>query len=111
MEAEQFYKQLGSILAERRRAKGLTQTQLADRIGVPRTRLANVETGRQSVHVHQLVEIANALGAHSIEALLPANFWVPQNATQSSKVETTGSRLSVRQQKQVADIFDSLGED
>ena len=105
-----FYKHLGATLAARRRHKGMTQSELAERIGMPRARLANVETGRQTIHVHQLVEIATALGARSIEAILPANFWLSEGAPTSQSVTTTGSSLSADQKRTIAGIFESLSE-
>ncbi len=110
MRQDTFYRQLGTTLAQRRREKGLSQSQVASRIDVPRARLANIETGRQSVSVHQLVELASVLGVKSVEALLPANFILPVNAERASPVETTGSHLNAEQKKKIASIFDSLSD-
>lgn len=110
MEQRTFYSALGGRIADRRGAKNMTQAALSERIGIPRARLASIESGRQSIHVHQLVEIANALGVKSIEALLPANFWLPANSGVADAVEFTGSALSAEQKRQIAGIFDSLGD-
>lgn len=110
MKQDQFYRQLGAALAARRVDKGMSQAQLSSRIGIPRARLANIETGRQSVHVHQLVELASALGVGSVEALLPANFILPETAVGDAHINTTGSSLSAEQRSKIASIFDSLGD-
>lgn len=108
--SQDFYRSLGATIASKRKAKGLTQVELAERIGMSRAALANVETGRQGVHVHQFVEVANALGIRSFETLLPANLWLPDNVANAPRVATTGSTLTSRQKRQVANIFDVLGD-
>lgn len=47
----------------------MTQATLASRTGLLRTTVTNIERGHQAVLVHQLVEIANVLGA-SVSDLL-----------------------------------------
>ena len=89
----------------------MTQSRLAKRLDVSRDVVANIESGRQKVHVHQLVEIANALSARSVETLLPANLWVKANSTVTDEFEVTGSELSAEQRRQVASILDVLGAD
>ena len=110
MEAHEFYRFLGRAIAEKRKAKRFTQAELAGKIGMTRAALANVETGRQGVQVHQLVEIANALGVSSFETLLPANLWLPAAPAKPPRVATTGPSLTKEQKFQVASIFDLLGD-
>lgn len=110
METREFYRQLGVALAKRRRARNLTQAQLAERVGLSRAGMANVETGRQGVHVHQLVEIATALGVTSLETLLPANFWIDKRSDEPAGVKVTGSRLTSAERSQVSRIVDMLAD-
>ena len=65
------YRTLGAAVAQRRRSLGLTQEDLASRIGMTRASLASIETGRQSVLLHQVYELADALGLDGIQALAP----------------------------------------
>ena len=65
-----LYKRLGTIIKERRRQIGLTQEQLSRQLEVSRASLANIETGRQKVLVHQLYRLADKLDIE-VTALLP----------------------------------------
>ena len=54
--------QIDKGIAERRGALGLTQQDLADRMGVPRSQTTAWETGRNSIMSHDLPWIAHHLG-------------------------------------------------
>lgn len=54
---------LGGAVAEARRARGLTQTELAERIGVNRAYLAAIEGGRTNRLVEHLLRAFRRLGA------------------------------------------------
>ncbi len=54
-----------SKLANLRRAQGITQVQLAERLGRPQSLISAIESGRMSPHVETLVAIARELG-HNI---------------------------------------------
>ena len=51
-----------SLIAQARVAKGLTQAQLAEAIGVKPTQIANWEQGTRKPKVGALMKIADALG-------------------------------------------------
>jgi|SRR5215213_5345306 transcriptional regulator with XRE-family HTH domain len=68
---EGLYVGLGTLVRARRERKGMTQSQLADRIGMTRTSITNIEKGRQKVQLHTLYDIAIALDALPAE-LLPS---------------------------------------
>ena len=70
METPLLYKRLGTAIKERRKQLGLTQEQLSDQLEISRASLANVETGRQRLLVHQLYRLARGLGV-KVVALLP----------------------------------------
>ena len=71
MSAAAVYRVLGAAVAQRRRSLGLTQEDLASRVGMTRASLANIETGRQGVLLHQVYELADALGLDGIQTLAP----------------------------------------
>lgn len=48
-------------LAELRKARGLTQEELAERVGVTRTHIAKIESGKFSASVRLLAKIAKVL--------------------------------------------------
>jgi transcriptional regulator with XRE-family HTH domain len=55
-------RRLGVRLRELRAGRGLTQLRLAERSGISRPSIANVEAGRQNVSLRQLCALAAALG-------------------------------------------------
>src|ERR1700728_4911224 len=75
MNPESIYRHIGEVMRNRRRSSKprLTQETLAQRVGISRASLANIETGRQSVLVHQLYAFAEVLELSPSDFLLPAN--------------------------------------
>jgi transcriptional regulator with XRE-family HTH domain len=61
---------LGKAIRDIRTAAGLTQDDVADKIGCARSSVANIEAGRQDTTVTRLVAIADVLGV-SPAYLLP----------------------------------------
>ena len=53
---------IGQRIAELRKERGLTQTQLAERCGLQQAHIARIEAGRYSVGLDTLALIAEALG-------------------------------------------------
>jgi len=54
-------KQLGLILQQRRTAKGLTQTQLADLVGTGQKTISKIENGNPATRMDTLFSILAAL--------------------------------------------------
>ncbi|WP_420869695.1 helix-turn-helix domain-containing protein [Cohnella ginsengisoli] len=63
-------KLLGRRVRERRERLYFRQEELAELIGVTRSSVANIETGRQNVGIERLVQLADALGC-DLSDLLP----------------------------------------
>ena len=59
---------VGEILRLLRKKQGLTQVQVAERLGEYQSRVAKIGSGERSLHVSELIDYANALGisAHVI---------------------------------------------
>ncbi len=55
------YRLIGERIRDERRKQGLTQEELAHRVGLNRASITNVEQGRQKLLVHTLIDIANSL--------------------------------------------------
>jgi transcriptional regulator with XRE-family HTH domain len=59
---EQFSKELGERIAHYRKARELTQQQLADALNLKQYAIANYETGRYRVPVAMVAKLADLLG-------------------------------------------------
>lgn len=66
-----LYVQLGRKVAAARKSKGMTQADLANRIATTRASIANIETGRQRVMLHDVFALVEALGGRSILDFVP----------------------------------------
>ncbi len=53
---------VGNKIKILRKTRGLTQQQLADKLGIQRATISNYEIGRRSPHLKELENIANVLG-------------------------------------------------
>jgi transcriptional regulator with XRE-family HTH domain len=67
---KQLYVQLGKLITDVRKEKGLTQADLAEASSLSRTSITNIEKGRQHLPIHTLYVIALALGKE-VADLLP----------------------------------------
>lgn len=57
------YKRFCALLVEARKAKGLTQVEVAHRLGRPQSFVAKYEGGERRLDVVELLEVAEVLGA------------------------------------------------
>jgi transcriptional regulator with XRE-family HTH domain len=71
MTPEPIYKEIGAIIRTLRRRVDRAQEVLAGQLGISRATLANIETGRQRILVHQLYAIAKALDVKLGDLLPP----------------------------------------
>ena len=100
----ELYRRLGRKVADRRRELGLTQSTVAEKLGLSRASLANLESGRQRILVHQLFALVHALRLKSILELVP-EAWVPPEPLPDIKVSGLG--LSPQQQSAVETLLAS----
>jgi transcriptional regulator with XRE-family HTH domain len=70
MDSSILYRTVGTSIRRRRRELDLTQMKLANRLGISRGALANIETGRQNLLLHQLYRFAAVLDMN-VHDLLP----------------------------------------
>jgi len=66
-----LYSQIGMRIRELRQKNELSQTRLAEIVGLKRTSITNIEKGRQKILVHTLWDLAEALSV-KVKDLLPA---------------------------------------
>jgi transcriptional regulator with XRE-family HTH domain len=101
MVPDPFYVRLGEIIQARRKALGMKQKNLADAVAMSRGSLANIETGRQGVLVHQLYKFAKALEMQPHELLPP-----PTDRERSPELnKLMPSDLNLKQQDQLAGLI------
>lgn len=72
MSSQDVDERLYRLVGERVRARrgSLTQSQLAERVGLGRTSITNLESGSQRMPLHYLARVADALGC-DLRDLLP----------------------------------------
>jgi len=102
MDPSILYRELGTLIRRRRRALDLTQAKLSGRLGISRGALANIETGRQNILLHQLYRFAAALEMN-VHDLLPSPRDEPDPA-QSKKLPLPKG-LTPEEETQVARVF------
>ena len=66
---ERLYQEFGRRLRSAREGAGLSQQILAERVGLSRTSITNIERGRQHVALHMLFRLASALGKEPSDLL------------------------------------------
>ena len=102
MTLDPIYKHIGAIIRARRKTFLGKQENLAALLGISRGSLANIETGRQSILVHQLYKFADALQLSPFDLL-------PAPSTEYSKNERTDlplpDGLKAEQKKQLANLI------
>jgi transcriptional regulator with XRE-family HTH domain len=97
-----IYKYIGALIKARRKTLQLKQENLASMLGISRGALANIETGRQNVLVHQLYKYAAALQLTPFDLL-------PSSLTERSIGEHAElplpNNLKAQQRKEIAHLL------
>jgi transcriptional regulator with XRE-family HTH domain len=106
MRIEAVYKEIGRNIRTRRRQIDASQDTVALQLGISRATLANIETGRQRVLVHQLYGIARALGVKPSDLMPPP----PPDRTDGLTLESlpVGSDVNPEQRKDVFRLIASV---
>lgn len=63
----------GQLLATARRSRRITQSELASRVDLSRVTIANLESGKQNVQLHQVFTLAEALNLPATELIPDAS--------------------------------------
>ena len=64
------YYKIGQKIRKYRKAKCISQEQLAEKVDISVTHLSHIETGNTKLSLPVLVDIANALGVHTDDLLV-----------------------------------------
>jgi len=68
----ELHRLVGDTIRKRRKLIGMTQTELAEKVGLLRTSITNIEAGRQRAPLHVLYNICVAVGVE-VREVLPTN--------------------------------------
>jgi transcriptional regulator with XRE-family HTH domain len=104
-----FFRQLGTRIAERRKAQDLTQAQLGELISVTQQQVASFEIGRRRMPISVLPMLAKALGT-SIEELI-GGAPKPSKRGPAPKLQQQLERVSAlpkARQRVIAEVLDSM---
>ncbi len=109
MATHPIYKHIGATIQQRRKKLGLKQLKVASDLGISRGSLANIETGRQSMLVHQLYRFAEVLDLAPTD-LLPQTLSTPalQLNDWSDKMPVG---LNLSQKEQIARLLEGSPTD
>ena len=91
-----IYKQIGSKIKKHRTLAGLSQGELAEELEVTRSSVANLESGKQQIYVHQICEIAEKCCA-DIAALLPSSAWIKSRVEDEELKQRVENSLSLKE--------------
>ena len=104
---QEYYYQLGLNILVARKATGISQEMLANKLGVSRTTMVNIEKGRHRTLIHVLVEISEALNV-KLESLLPSRTMVMKGDKVVSatlpKIITDKDKVDSQTEQAVADF-------
>lgn len=101
-----IYEHIGGVIKRRRKELGLKQQDLAERLGISRGSLANIETGKQGVLVHHLYNYANALDLAPTDFLMS----VEQSTAEAAWADRLPANLNAEQREQIARLLDNRAE-
>lgn len=90
---KQYFKELGSRLAQLRKEAGLTQVQLAGALGISQQMVASYEVGRRRIPVSMLTALAQALKV-PIDTLLGSTIKVQAKRGPASQLQRSIERIS-----------------
>lgn len=76
-----IYERLGQLVRTIRQSRGLTQAELANRVGLSRTSVTNIEAGTQAVTLAGLFELARGLEVDAVDLL-------PESATAEESISS-----------------------
>lgn len=69
MKNQRFYRNFGLTVRALRESAGMTQARLAQKLGLVRTSVVNIEAGRQRVLLDDLIPMAKALRVNPLDIL------------------------------------------
>ena len=97
------YYQIGQRIRKYRKALGLSQDALAERVGISTTHMSHIETGNTKLSLQVFADIAAALDVHADELLYDAP--ASGKAIGTQQIADVLSRCTPAQTQVLADIL------
>ncbi len=98
---------LGQNIASKRRARGLTQQELAERVGIESVTLSRLETGTSLPSITRLSAIADALDAGMAELVSGVS---PYASDQAREIADCLKQVSAEDRYLLVDLVKRLAE-
>lgn len=103
---QSLYDLLGKQVGAERRARGISQAELARAVGLTRTSMTNIEAGRQRPPLHVTVALAQALGLELSDLI--CGTYVPQLAPEVPASAKALRKALLAAQDSIAAVLDQL---
>lgn len=101
-----YEKQIGKRIQEYRKIKGLTQDELAEKVGISKSYISSIERGLYSPHLDIMVKIMNSIGCSADEIFVDV---VKSSCKVKSSVITEQiENLPLNEQNRIFDVLNVL---
>lgn len=94
IEQQEFYQRLGAKIRFLRDQKGIKQEVLGKHLGFTRISVSNIETGKQKIQLHTLIDLADLLNI-PVEEILPPLKTIRLESTEKYKLEKKISNTEI----------------
>ena len=96
------YYKIGQRIRKVRKAHGLSQEELAEKVSISTTHMSHIETGNTKLSLQVLVDIATALGVRTDDLL----YDIPAVSTNTAMNEIAAvlDRCTAQESKVIADV-------
>ncbi len=85
-EQQEFYNRLGDKIRLLRDEKSIKQEALASYLGFTRISISNIETGKQKIQLHTLIDLADYMNV-PVEEIIPALKTIKIESSEKHKLE------------------------
>ena len=106
-----FYEQLGQRIAERRKARGITQVELAKTLGIAQQTMAHYEGGTVRIAIATLTLVTRALDVAIEDLIGSASAKTAGKRGPAPKIQQQLERVSAlpkAKQRAIAQVLDSM---
>ena len=111
-DSERLYELVGQKVERQRREARLSQTQLAERCGLARGSIANIESGNQRPTLHTLWSLADALQV-DMRSFLPSSDEFHTSKTNTARPKITGrlAKAAGESRNQITSFIEKVSSD